>query len=76
MRKTLLLLICGCVVLFAAGHASAMKLGVGAFGGLNFPLVMDDVDNGSAFGFKVRLELKYANGDPDPMDFPTFSIGA
>ena len=58
MRKGL---IAACLlVLMAAPLVSAQtgpKLGAGVFAGLSFPLVQDDQDRGTEFGFKVRYGL-------------------
>ena len=56
MRKILLVL---AVLLVAAPltQAGPIKLGVGAYGGLNFPIIMDDQASGSVFGFHARVPL-------------------
>jgi len=43
----------------AAGVASASPIGVGvgAFGGLSYPVVQDDVGNGSVYGLRVPVRL-------------------
>ncbi len=43
-----------CASIVSAGPA---KLGIGAFGGLNIPVVQDDQASGPVFGFKVRYQL-------------------
>jgi hypothetical protein len=42
-----------------AGVASAapIGLGIGAYGGLSFPIVQDDVGDGSVFGVRVPIRL-------------------
>ncbi len=68
------------LLLFASiGQAQVPQFGVGAYGGLNMPLIQDDQGNGTAFGIRARLKLipvimfepnvmfgKW--GDPDPID--------
>jgi len=43
----------------AAGVASAapVGVGVGAFGGLSYPILQDDVGNGSVYGLRVPVRL-------------------
>jgi len=78
MKKLLVLLIL-LIFLTPYIHGQGLKLGVGAFGGLNMPVVQDDQKTGSVFGFRARLQLlpflsaepnltfgKW--GKPDPVD--------
>ncbi len=74
------LLVAGVLLLFASvALAQAPKFGVGAFAGINIPVVQDDQKSGTVFGIKGRLKLmpilvaepnvsfgKW--GDPDPVD--------
>ncbi|SYZ72819.1 exported hypothetical protein [Candidatus Zixiibacteriota bacterium] len=54
MRKTFML-----VVLMALGvsSASAARLGLGAYGGMNIPIVQEDQSSGTTFGLKAKLGL-------------------
>jgi len=78
MRRILiilsLLMFCVSIV-----NAQTPKIGFGAFGGMNIPVLQDDQGNGSVFGLKARLKVipivilepniifgKW--GAPDPMD--------
>jgi len=40
-----------------AGVARAGSIGVGAFGGMSFPVLQDDVDKGSLYGVRVPVKL-------------------
>lgn len=78
MKRTLLAAV---VMLLAcsAVQAQAPSLGIGAFGGVNIPIVQDDQGNGTVFGIRARVKLlpflvaepnfllsKW--GDPDAID--------
>jgi len=78
MKRTLLAAV---VVLLAcsAVQSQAPKIGVGAFAGVNIPIVQDDQANGTVFGLRARIKLlpflvaepnfmtsKW--GDPDALD--------
>lgn len=63
MKKLLLLAIC-VLLLSQAGHAQGVKLGVGAFGGVEFPLIQDDQASGTNFGFKGRVNLSMITFEP------------
>ena len=62
----------------AALSAQTPKIGIGAFGGLNIPLVQDDQGSGKEFGFRGRLKfaifvvepnVTFAKwGKPDPIN--------
>jgi len=53
-----IILIGFCLILMAAsGHAEAIKLGLGASGGLNIPVVQDDQANGTAFSIRGMVGL-------------------
>lgn len=69
------------LILFTAGlsYGQMPQIGVGAFGGMNLPMIQDDQGNGTAFGLKARVKLmpfmvvepnvmfgKW--GDPDAID--------
>jgi hypothetical protein len=61
----LLLLLVGFLLLFAA-DAFAMRIGAGAFAGLNLPVAMDDVTSGKIYGLKARLVLlPYVGVEPN-----------
>lgn len=77
--KRLLLILILLGLLSPLAHAQGVTLGVGAFGGLNIPVVQDDQGNGTAFGLKARVKLlpfltaepnvifgKW--GEPDPVE--------
>jgi len=55
--KKLCLTIFLLVLLTPIINAQGTKIGVGAFGGLNMPIVQDDQGNGSIFGFKARVKV-------------------
>jgi len=55
MKRTLALML---VLLAAsAGAASAGSIGVGAFTGMSFPLVQEDVSQGATFGLRFPVKL-------------------
>ncbi|MBD3403733.1 outer membrane beta-barrel protein [candidate division GN15 bacterium] len=80
MKKTIALCL-GLLVLCVSGtYAGPAKFGVGAFGGVNIPIVQDDQSSGSIFGFKVRYQvipiltlepnISFSSyGSPDAEDF-------
>ncbi len=53
MKKLLLTCICAVLVV---GSAHAGGFGVGAYGGLNIPILQDDQNSGSVFGIKARFK--------------------
>src|SRR5438552_5193761 len=55
MRKTLILGLLGLVLL--AGAAAAADIGIGAFGGVNIPVLNDLSKQGSDFGVRVPVKL-------------------
>ena len=78
MRRILMVL---CLFILGAlmANAQAPKFGVGAFGGMNMPILQDDQGNGTVFGLKAKVKIipiillepnisfgKW--GDPDPVD--------
>jgi len=65
MKRIILAVLC-CVVLAQAAAAQApLKLGVGAFAGLNYPIIQDDQSSGTAFGFKGRLKMAFLTLEPN-----------
>lgn len=40
-----------------AGDARAVSIGIGAFGGMSFPVVQEDVSQGGLFGLRVPVKL-------------------
>jgi hypothetical protein len=56
MKKVILLLLI-LTLLSPCIHAQGLKLGVGAFGGMNIPVVQDDQKTGSVFGFRAGLRV-------------------
>ena len=44
-------------LLLAAGAAHATGVGVGVFGGLSYPVIQDDVSNGTVLGIRVPVSL-------------------
>ena len=56
MKKVILFLIL-LALLAPHVHAEGLKLAVGAFGGLNMPVVQDDQKMGSVFGLRARLRV-------------------
>jgi opacity protein-like surface antigen len=54
--KYVLLAMLGMVLLISAAEAGDLKLGVGATGGINVPIVQDDQKAGSIFEFRGRLQ--------------------
>lgn len=45
-----------CVLFLAAPQAQAQKLGIGAFGGVNIPVVQDDAASGTLFGIRLQAQ--------------------
>jgi opacity protein-like surface antigen len=73
--------------MLVVGTAHAGGFGVGAYGGLNIPVLQDDQGSGKIFGFKFRLKalpfltlepnLNFASyGAPEPDDFDAGIDGA
>jgi hypothetical protein len=44
-------------LLSSAGAAHAVSVGIGAFGGLSYPIVQDDTGQGSLFGVRAPVSL-------------------
>ena len=66
MRKSLIQVLTGLVLVFFAADASAIELSVGGFGGLNYPVVMEDVSSGKIYGLKARLAfMPYIGLEPN-----------
>ena len=38
-------------------NAQAPKIGIGAFGGMNMPILQDDQGNGTVFGIKAKVKI-------------------
>lgn len=57
MRKSTIVVVVAFMVLLLSSQASAVRYSVGGFGGLVFPLGMEDVSSSSMFGFKARVAL-------------------
>jgi hypothetical protein len=57
MKKTTCLIFIVLFVLGATSVAAAGKFSIGAFGGLNIPLVQDDAKSGALYGAKGRILL-------------------
>lgn len=68
-------------------NARAPKIGIGAFGGLNMPILQEDQGNGSVFGIKAKVKIipiillepnitfgKW--GEPDPVDGVVLGAGS
>ncbi len=54
--KYILVAMLGIVLLVGAAEAGELKLGLGATGGINIPIVQDDQKAGSIFEFRGRLQ--------------------
>ena len=54
MRKLLIMSLLAMVI---SSPAYALKLGIGAFGGVNIPIVQEDQGSGTVFGLKGKLNL-------------------
>ena len=78
MKKTVLILIF-LLIPTSCIFSQGFKLGVGAFGGMNIPVIQDDQKTGSVFGVQARLQvlpfltaepsLTFGKwGSPDPID--------
>jgi opacity protein-like surface antigen len=78
LRKTLIIV---GILLFITPivNAQSISLGVGAFGGINIPVVQDDQSNGTVFGLLLRVKalpflviepnVTFGKwGSPDPVD--------
>jgi len=83
----MLILLCIMLLLVSLAHAQTPKFGIGAFGGLNMPILQDDQGNGTVFGLKAKLKMipmillepnitfgKW--GDPDPVDGVELASGS
>lgn len=57
MRKVICLIIVALFVASSSSVALAGKFSIGAFGGLNIPLVQDDAKSGALYGAKGRILL-------------------
>ncbi len=57
LRKTLLMVLAALLIVATAADANAFRLGVGAFGGLNIPIAMEDAESSTTYGAKARLYL-------------------
>lgn len=55
MRRIMALTFAALVL--AGGTAHAASIGVGAFGGMSFPILQDDADNGSLFGVRFPVHV-------------------
>jgi len=77
MRRVLLI-VSLLVILAPVVNAQGINLGVGGFGGLNFPVAQDDQSSGSVFGAMARIRvlsifvaepnITFGNwGEPDPV---------
>ncbi|MGD8605148.1 MAG: outer membrane beta-barrel protein [Candidatus Zixiibacteriota bacterium] len=53
--KRLLLVLCLLLCFSQVTHAQGPRIGVGAFGGLDFPIVQDDQGQGTVFGLRARI---------------------
>jgi len=86
MRRILMVF---CLLTLGALIASAQtpKIGVGAFGGMNLPVLQEDQGNGTVFGLKAKVKIipiillepnisfgKW--GDPDPVDGVVLGSGS
>ena len=66
--KKLLLVFFSLLLLSAAVNGEGAKFGVGAFGGLNIPLIQDDQASGTAFGIMARIKfLPFLSVEPNAM---------
>ncbi|UCC43923.1 MAG: porin family protein [Candidatus Zixiibacteriota bacterium] len=64
--KKILLMICCVMIAFSSSMAGTAKFGVGAFGGLNIPLVQDDQASGTVFGLAARMRvLPFMTAEPN-----------
>jgi opacity protein-like surface antigen len=58
MKKAVLVLVCLAVLVSAAQAVTpAPKFGVGAFAGLNIPVIQKDQKSGTEFGFRARIAV-------------------
>lgn len=87
MRKFVVWLFVGLLMGSLTVQAGESRLGIGAFGGLNIPVVQDDQASGMTFGVSARVRLlpflaaepnvtftKW--GQPDPIDGVTMPDGS
>jgi len=56
MRRIVLLALVALLIATTAAQAGPIGLGVGAFGGLSWPILQDDVSRGSVFGVRVPVK--------------------
>jgi hypothetical protein len=56
MRRTVLLAVVAIAFATTAAQAGTIGLGIGAFGGLSWPILQDDVGSGSLFGVRVPVK--------------------
>jgi len=79
------------LILLSVSLASAQtpKIGIGAFGGMNMPILQDDQDNGSVFGIKAKVKIipiillepnitfgKWGDATEGGIDFPGSKISS
>lgn len=80
MKRIVLATLAG--ALLAAGAANAASIGVGPFGGMNFPVLQEDTGSGPLFGIRVPVKLVplvtvepfYASSNLGDKDFTTGGI--
>jgi len=88
MRRILVIL---GLMLFSVSmvNAETPKIGVGAFGGMNMPIVQADQSNGSVFGLKAKVKIipvlllepnisfgKWGDGENEGIEFPGSKISS
>jgi len=82
--KKLLLVLFSLLLLSVAVNGEGTKIGVGAFGGMNIPILQDDQASGTAFGVMVRIKfLSFMSAEPnavfgkwgEPGDVDGFQLG-
>ncbi|HHI02848.1 MAG TPA: hypothetical protein ENL22_04955 [candidate division Zixibacteria bacterium] len=86
MRR--LLVILGLMLLcISLANAQTPKIGIGAFGGMNMPILQEDQGNGTVFGIKAKLKiipiillepnLTFGKwGEPDPIEGVVLGSGS
>ncbi|HEX7078094.1 MAG TPA: hypothetical protein VF363_06725 [Candidatus Eisenbacteria bacterium] len=57
MKRTLAFTMIGLALAAGAASAAPIGVGVGAYGGVSYPIVQDDVSSGSVFGIRVPVKL-------------------
>ncbi len=65
--KKLLMAALGLLLLIQPAMAAGISAGVGAFGGLEMPIIQDDQEQGTVFGFKGRLKASFITLEPNIM---------